>query len=318
MPKNSLIEVPQWHIYDSTKIACYQECPRKYFYNYILGWISELPNVHLVHGRAWHKAMEYMTLNYPYTPKTINEAHGLYLLDYSIDFPNRETDVDRAPKIPPMALTGLAGYSAEFLDEDASAKPLYTEIGGSVMLDKDIFVHFKIDSILQDSRGYFSREHKTGSRLDDKWRMKWKMITQTGTYNHVLYCLYPENEVWGVEINGSIWHKGSKKSAGEVIFERVPARRKIDMMENWRVQTISWVQSMKQDTEKVLEVSENAIVLEAFRQNPGDCTSYFGCKYFDYCIAWANPLRSCQEVPIGFKQEHWDPTAVEVHQKFVL
>ena len=50
--------VPQFDIHDSTKINCFQTCPRKYFYKYVLGWSHEDANIHLVFGSAWHKAME--------------------------------------------------------------------------------------------------------------------------------------------------------------------------------------------------------------------------------------------------------------------
>jgi CRISPR/Cas system-associated exonuclease Cas4 (RecB family) len=47
-----------WQVLDATKLQTYMRCPRKFFFNYVLGWKSEIPSNHLVFGSAWHMAME--------------------------------------------------------------------------------------------------------------------------------------------------------------------------------------------------------------------------------------------------------------------
>lgn len=41
-----------------SSIKCYQQCPRKYYYSYILG-LSAPPNIHLVRGNIAHGVLEY-------------------------------------------------------------------------------------------------------------------------------------------------------------------------------------------------------------------------------------------------------------------
>ena len=58
--------------------------------------------------------------------------------------------------------------------------------------------------------------------------------------------------------------------------------------------------------------------MTAFPMNPTSCTNYFGCAFHDFCMAWPNPLRRCGEPPIGFVEQHWDPTQEEVKHKFEI
>ena len=78
----TLKRVPEWDILDSSKIQSYMRCPRKYFFNHILGWSLEeeeqgaleisssgllaapkseiRKSEHLVFGTAWHHSMEHL------------------------------------------------------------------------------------------------------------------------------------------------------------------------------------------------------------------------------------------------------------------
>ncbi|MFA6972814.1 MAG: hypothetical protein WC208_15630, partial [Gallionella sp.] len=159
--------------------------------------------------------------------------------------------------------------------------------------------------------GIKSREHKTGSQLSRQWLDQWALKMQTGVYNHVLYCLFPREEVWGVEINGAIF---SKK---EIKFQRVPARRSIEGMESWYWNTIAWLDEIAADYERLANATDSDVVMKCFKQNTENCTKYFGCKYHDFCLAWANPLQRCQEVPAGFKIDHWNPKDEESDAKYI-
>jgi hypothetical protein len=57
------------------------ECPSSYFYEYILGWRPENPNLHLEFGKAWHFAMEHLILE-AIIAKQSNEAYQLFLEHY--------------------------------------------------------------------------------------------------------------------------------------------------------------------------------------------------------------------------------------------
>jgi len=170
-----------------------------------------------------------------------------------------------------------------------------------------------MDSILEREDGMIqSMEHKTGSTLSRQWEDQWSLAMQTGVYNHVLYCLYPREKVWGIEINGTFFQKKENK------FKRVPSRRSIEMMNTWYWNTIQLMDSLEREHEKLNECKEGDNVMKAFPQNTTNCTKYFGCKYHDFCMSWANPLQHIYEVPFGMKIEYWNPADEESSAKKVF
>ncbi len=299
---------PIWDILDPTKISDYQCCPRRYFFLRILGWIPEEPSIHLVHGGSWHKSMRFLLQNKPWDKLVVLKAYQEYESEYRKSFPNPQHDAENHPKQPGSVLKALPLYCNEFVENDKEEIVLHTEIGGTVLIASGSTIHFKMDSILQDSRGFLSREHKTGTRLDDKWKMKWKLSTQIGTYLHVLHCLYPAGEIAGIEINGSFWHKN------DTTFFRLLERRRLEAMEAWRTDTMNWISSIATDTYNFQREEDNE-VLTSFRRNPEFCTQYFGCMYHPWCSTWANPLHFADEPPLGFKVEHWDPRREELDER---
>ncbi len=300
---------PSWDIYDATKIQSYMDCPRQYFYEYVLGWRPEQSSVHLEFGSAWHLAMEHLLLH-GYGDVAVLEAYQL-LTDYYRQFFPEIMDDTNHPKTPAMALKALLEYTKEYAHEQFT--PLYTEIAGTVSLDASRALHFRMDSILETPDGIKSREHKTGSQLSRQWIDQWALKMQTGVYNHVLYCLFPREKVWGVEINGTIFNKT------KIQFQRVPARRSPAAMEAWWWNTIEWYREMERDFEKLISVDTSALpILTCFKMNTENCTKYFGCRYHDFCIAWGNPLQHIDEVPTGFKIEYWNPADEEKDAKYTF
>ncbi len=313
-----IVEQPSWNIQDSTKIQSFMDCPRSYFYEYVLGWRSETPNVHLEFGKAWHLAMEHLILTHgiegEYTKTAILNAYQLFL-DYYRQFFSEAMDETNHPKSPGFALKALAEYCKEY-DSD-SFTPLYTEIAGTVPIAANKLLHFRMDSILRTGEeGHAetirSREHKTGSQLSRVWTDQWTLKVQTGTYNHVLYCLYPEREVYGVEINGTIFNKT------KIQFQRVPARRTKESMRSWFWNINHWFNMITWEFERLGECKESDPVMMCFPMNTESCTKYFGCKYHDFCRAWANPLQNIDEPPQGFMIEYWNPAEEEKEAKHIF
>jgi hypothetical protein len=281
------LQIPEsdtWYIYDSTKIQDYLDCPRQYFYKYILGWRHVDPNVHLEFGEAWHLAMEHL-LCFGYSDKSCLQAHAKLSKHYRKFF-TEETDGIRYPKVPGMALAALARYVQHYKNDAFNV--LYTEIAGTVPITESDVVHFRMDSIMDNIEGIQSLEHKTGSQLSRQWRDQWMLSVQTGTYNHVLYCLFPPERVYGVVINGAIFKKK------EVEFERVPARRPKAMMNDWHWNVCQYVDDIKWDTERIKKCDAADDVMMCFQKNPQSCTKYFGCEFHQFCTSWANPLAHCE------------------------
>jgi hypothetical protein len=297
-----------WKTIDSTKLNAFLECPRAYFYEYMLGWRPEAPNLHLEFGKAWHMAMEHL-INNGYSNESIAAAFALFNEHYRKYFPDAMDEVN-APKNPGNALRALVQYCEEYKDDKFT--PIYTEIAGTVPVDEDKLLHFRMDTILEVDGMIRSLEHKTGSTVSRQWTDQWSLAIQTGTYNHVLYCLYPPEQVWGVEINGVFFQKKENK------FLRVPSRRNLKMMNAWQWTVCHTMNMIQFETERMMEVNEDDEVMQAFPCNPTNCTKYFGCRYHDFCMAWSNPIGRTEEIPMGFTQTWWDPAEEESTAKHVF
>lgn len=327
---NQLIErnLPTWKINDATKLTEFQECPRKYFYKYVLGWKPEIPNNHLVFGTAWHKAQEYL-LTHDYSVQSVIKGHEEFLKEYRKEL-GPETDNMFTPKTPDNALVVLNAYAKKYGGELEKWEPLYTEIAGKINLSDDQVLHFRMDSILRHrtKKTIKSIEHKTGSSTWN-WEIQWPLSNQNGTYSHVLNCLFSPDEVEGIVFRGTIFIKNASPKAWAQLAEgspltykqpfdfiEYPAKKSLDQMQTWLWNTLFWLDQLKWNFQLLSDAKEEDPVLYAFPLNPTACTKYYGCEFLDYCQAWQNPLQKCHEPPLGFKEDHWNPMAKEAKHTF--
>jgi len=296
-----------WNILDSTKIERYMAKPRAFFYEYVLGWRSEEENINLVFGKAWHKAMRYL-MNNGLTQEAAAAAFTFFLEEYRKSF-TEAMDAIYHPKSPGNAEQALLRYILEYMDKD-DFEILHTEIGGTVSIAENRVLYFKLDTLVRDCNNgnkVCSIEHKTSKQNSQPWRDGFKLAFQTGTYNHVQYCLYPEDQVYGTIVNGAVFTKGKG-----VEFVRIPARRSLEMMDVWLDQANFVYEEIMRDFERLAECKEEDTVMKAFRCRPTNCMHYGTCAYALLCMSWANPLQHLEEIPEGFKVEFWDPREEEL------
>lgn len=294
---------PEWEVIDSSKLNDYILCSRMYFFIHILGWKSTSPRNDLKFGEAWHVAMEHLLLH-GYSNKSVVDAYDKFLECYREEF-DEESDELFGAKTPNNALKALAQYSNKYERDLDELEILYTEIVGTVPITSSQVLHFKMDSIFRQRGGanlYGSFEHKTkGGGISQSWFNTWLMSIQIGTYHHVLYCLYPENVVDGVKINGA----GFLKTKFD--FQRLPIKKTRPQMQVWLSIVLKYIDDMKRDLDILSESDASDNLLDAFAHRPQACDKWWGCPFLDYCISWPNPLRECDEPPMGYKVEFWDP-----------
>lgn len=297
---NNLVPDKTWDIYDSSKIQTFMQCPRKYFYQYILGWTTDEPNVHLVFGEAWHRAMETL-LNEGYTNQAVKIAYDRFLAYYREYFTELQ-DSSNFPKSPSSVVPTLVEYIQKYKRTD-TFEVLYTEIAGTVPINEKRVVHFRLDSIVKGDEGIFSLEHKTGSRLMSTWIDQWTLKMQIGTYMHVLHSLYDPSEVYGIKVNGVIFRKTSNE------YIRVPIRKSVDMMNTWLWNVNHFADLIEWNMNEMMESTEEETVFNAFPMNTESCISYGkACKFMDFCSVWSNPLQHSDETPTGFVKKYWNPS----------
>jgi CRISPR/Cas system-associated exonuclease Cas4 (RecB family) len=286
---------------DSTKTNSYLDCPRKYFYEFVLNWIPDFPRHDLEFGEAWHRGMEHLTKNGNHRDEVL-AAHGLFLDHYRKHF-GEHTDADYAPKNPQYAQIGYLSYAIQNADDRHKYEVLYTEVAGSVMMSQGLSIAFRIDAILREleTGKVIVLEHKTTKSDRSSWYQQWPLAIQLGTYIYALYCMFPPEEVGGALVNGSIFTKK------EIKHVRVPVRKTPRAMDAWHADVLYWLTLIEEQYDRIQRCTESDGVMEAFPRNPGNCTKYFGCPFHDFCINWPNPLQHCDQVPSGFIEYRWDP-----------
>ena len=299
---------PSHHQLDGSKLNRFMECPRAFFYEYLLGWRNEKPNNHLVFGTAWHDAMEYLLLH-GVSQHSVLEAFKKFEHSYRSTFQNPELDEMFFPKTPDRAFSALAEYALKYENDLLKYEVLFTEISFTVAMDETRSLIGRMDSIVRHRKSgkIRSLEHKTASNFWN-WEKQWPLAMQTGVYTHALYCLYNLDEVEGIIFNGVAFLKAKGTRGGKLFdFLRVPAYRSKSQMQTWYQNTLYWMDAVENEYRILAEATESDDVLQAFPQNTTNCSKWFGCAYKDFCNAWANPLKHCSQPPLGMIEEHWCP-----------
>jgi len=312
-------------VIDSTKIKSYQGCPRRFFFEYVLGWRLERPDHNLHFGSAVHLALEHMYDKWKargkpgFEARDIVEGWAIFEEDYRKKF-DAESDERFSPKEPYNTMRLLTQYAEAYKNDHFDV--IHTEISGSVPIGattdgRQKEIYFRLDTVCKDERGHFILEHKTSSWDTNRWAMSFKGFSaQVGTGCHVLYCLF--DNVYGLVLNGLFFRKPPRtRKDGEPYasdsqsneFLRKPMRLRAQGMEDWLAEMNQWYDDILADMDKLAATKETDDVMACFKRNPNHCLAYNRpCEYMDWCEMWHNPARESKRgVPVDFHVEFWDP-----------
>lgn len=320
-----ITEHPEWYIQDSSKLSDWCDCNRMYFFKHVLGWKVDRPEHHMYFGECWHMAREHQLIH---GYDDVQGAYAAFINHYRKKFPELTDDMYK-PKDPMGVVFALNKFAQERQSDLRDNKLLFTEVSGTVPIDeKGRVLYYRMDSVLQnkESGRIFSWDHKSATEKSMNfpwWSTNFFLSIQNGTYTHCLYCMYPIEQVIGIEFCGTSFHyltRGSSARAQgyHIGFKRVPAWKTPEQMNVWLWSVVSMLDDIDRDFDRLSKCSEGDAVMMCFPINPGSCSKYFGCAFHDYCMAWPNPLRHCSEPPLGFRQEFWDPRKMETTNKINL
>ena len=297
---------PLWDVWDNTKLSSYMRCPRLAFYEHILGWRFERGQHDLVFGQWWHEVQEYLMQN-GYSARSQVMAAKIFITRWRAHY---GLDMDDNPsfkaKAPGYVMNAIQSYCEQYDARDAKDVVLDTEAPVSVALDIDGHreLYVKVDSLLHNSRGYLTREHKTtGWTLNQLWESQWSLSTQVHAQHHVLYSLFNPRDIYGVEINGTGFFKKG------IEHKRVHIKRSVQSMQAWLVDMNLWFDRLEADFLALSKTGLDDDQMSAFPRDPNSCTKYFRlCPYHTLCLSRHNPLKwNCSHAPDGFCKFFWDP-----------
>lgn len=321
LPKSVAMQ-PALSVVDSSKMQQYMDCPREFFFRYVLNWDTQTKSHHLVFGEAIHRGLEHLLLN-GYNLDSVETAYQIGKEYYREELPDSLNDQGRYPKIPEAIPQLLADYIRQYPDDLSRFEVLYTEVAGSVPIAENRSIHYRLDAIVKDreTNRIWALEHKTAGRFGRTWVDQWYMKMQVFVYTHVLYSLFDPEEVEGVMINGLCLAKATKADLAKdrlvkTEFMRVPICKPVDLMDDWLWHINDWYSKIEDDMHGLKCAREEDRVLKTFARNTESCTKYFGCPYLDYCSAWSNPLG--KQMPLEYNERIWNPSDREKDARTIM
>ena len=311
---------------DSTKLTTYMECPRKFFWRFLLGLRSKNSEYDLLFGQWYHEAMYHLIVN-GYSANSVKQAvhifNDLYQEEFGRMAPEEHALLNHKAKTPDNVARALTFYAARYGGEQHSV--IAAEVPGTVMVSikPERYLHYICDALLVTKDGLLVRDYKTsGWGLDENWALQWEISAQIGTYHHAGSLLAAEMKLpfLGVEVDGVCFRNppktrlDGKPYAGQkdVEFRRHLILRSARSMSAWLDDTNQWYSRLEEDKARLEADSADNATMKAFPKNPTACSHFGLCRYHALCLSRHNPLQyNCTEPPVGFKQEFWDPTKKE-------
>jgi len=305
---------------DTTQVKDYLQCPRKYYYRHILGYVNKVANHDLWFGISVHRYFEYIhdnlirtTRRFDPSEKLLEEAYEVFVCTYREQY---TADMDEIfyPKEPANARRILNDYwaCATWLRD---WQITYSEIAGKLEA-KDFTLAFRIDSILTDptTGEMVVREIKSSAMDPHSWERQFSFDLQVMSYSTVLRSLsdgrYDRVIVDGVffhapprvKKDGSIYAQDMGKKANHIVIV-VPTSQ----------QLLDWYNTMKIVHRRINDgrALEGEKQLRYFHQCQGfQCGGRRPCPYYELCYN-TNGLLSPEEFnQWGYVYDVWDPTNV--------
>lgn len=308
--KKLIKEIELHNVQDSTKLQCYLTCERLYFFTHILGFRPERPIHNLVFGSSYHKAKD-VIFSEGYSLESIYKGYRAFLLEYRKDF-SEDTDDDFSGKFPANVEKALLEYVKQYAEYD-DFEVLHTEIAITVPIAGNRVIYGKMDAIMKDSRGYFSMETKTAGAMWSYTQEQWLMKFQIDAYSHFLYCYFNPKDVYGVIVDTTVFRKGGNEHI------RIPVPKSPERLETWLWEANTIFDDLERDFDRMNDGKESDIYMRAFRRRTESCIQYNRiCPMHDFCHAWNNPISRLDQIPMGYKVEHWDPRRGDIKVKLDL
>lgn len=269
---------------DSSMLSTYAQCPRQFYYRYILGLEPKgKEKISLDYGGIWHKAQENLKLHGP-------EAAFDYLEEQSLPL-----DLRKNRTIERMR-ADLVDYMLQYPLTDT------TIIGVEVPFDITLpGLPFRYVGRFDDVRVSQGREylldHKTSTwKHSFYWNDK-QMSFQMKGYVWAYQKLNPSTKANTILLD--LYHILKDKS----VFERRPFTYSPELLEEWEMNVQYWF-------EEIAYLCDNHLhEPQKWKLNWNSCGDYGGCDFFQ--VDSIKPANRMRELEIAFEESRWDPITHE-------
>jgi len=297
----------QW-AWDSTSLKRADECPRKYYYEVIEGWISPYKNVNLWFGgiyasslELYHKLVAGGATKEEALRETVREAmvltwtHDLDEDGERIPGTGQATTFDDANKTRETLIRTIVWYF-DFYGEDplstyiTSEGKAAVEYSFQIPADDGITLCGHIDRVCTDEEGhiYVQDQKTTKITLSPYYFSKFKPDIQFSLYTFAGKFIY-NAPVRGVIIDAA------QVAVGFSRFSRAPVLHTDDELNESYDEWMGLIATTRQHT-----------LDNHFPRRPASCNNYGGCQFRPVC--GRPPMVRENFLKADFvKRERWDP-----------
>jgi hypothetical protein len=323
MPDEATALIPL-RLYDNSRLSDYKKCPRYFLLRHCYNWTPTRKRLPLIFGSSWHAAMDVIWRNYA-APKqqferVIAEAYAAFIATWQengMPHPDELSpdEIDEyTPRIPQIAEEMLYNYieARQYIFKDPTFKLIDVEQPFAVPLDPDnesLWYVGRLDKVFELRNKVLFGEHKTTTSyrksptvpFRSEYLDSFSLSSQIDGYLYKQLMEYGD-KAGGVYVDAALVHKTVHDG-----FTIIPIDKKFAQIEAWLWTAHQWIADIERNKAVLIERSALDLnYLAAFPQNTGSCGNFAGCDFADICRGVANPAK-LEEVPMGFKIEHWSP-----------
>ena len=298
---------------DYSSLSTYLDCPRKFFFQYILHLRSRVKSIDLVFGSAWHYGLEITyralmnndKLSVLDATEMSRKALDLYwLVEGEPHFPDPDLVF---PKSPGHAANMYHDYWSQFLTEDSQRQIIGVEIPFSINIAPDLPKYIgRKDLAWLEGDQLSIIDHKTTKSVNAITLPGFTSSMQSAGYitaGNLYFDKLPR-----MIYNVALCQKSRIGFERFIIMLRDAAcDRFLDDLAYHMRDILHELEMLERDNGQ--HKNSKLYNPTSFKRCPGyACTQYFRtCPYFDLCQMRNNPLLWIETPPHGYTIDEWHP-----------
>lgn len=263
---------------NQSRVQTFEDCHRKYYWNYVVGLEIDRPRWALNDGTATHMGLALLG-----SGKGIDEAVEGAKKELRKLMPKRLMPGDEEDLLEHEALVEkmLRGYHAEY--KETTWVPIAQETKGTVEVGTGtrVYLVFRTDKLATWNSRLWIVDHKTAGKLDLRDLMKYEMALQFSAYAYAV-TVFTKQQVAGIIIDILVktktpqYHRDLKTRDTKSLQEFENEFTEIGKEIKWRLTRV--------------ELGEDPMTV--FYKNTNECFRYGTCPYRELCMEDTEVRRS--------------------------
>ena len=294
--------------WDSTSLGLFKECPRKYYYQMVLGYQSKGQNVHLTFGLLYHASLE--RYDHALASGQDHETALDTMVQWALENSGTRTNGTFTPwesgdefKNRYTLIRSVVWYVEEhrnshlrtlILDNGKPAVELSFKFEAFDVGGEPITLCGHMDKLVHEEgsrdRIWCSDHKTTKSALTDHWFKSFTPHNQFSLYTIAGNIVLGADRCQGVIVNGA------QIQVGFTRFGQRPAPRPKAVLSEWLSDAKLWITHARGCAES-----------DHWPMNDKSCTSYGGCPFAKVCAV--SPTHRTSWLKSDFVEFNWNPLA---------